>query len=101
MSLNIDFNNIRSLGSQNEGFEELVCSWRAECMSQPASASCAMDGLTADLSLMEIPKGQMRFSLQAADRDLNYLIICLGTSMVQGVQVIIKKFFLKRMRKKR
>lgn len=25
MSLNIDFNNIRSLGSQNEGFEELVC----------------------------------------------------------------------------
>lgn len=30
---------------------------------------CAMDGLTADLSLMEIPKGQMRFSLQAADRE--------------------------------
>lgn len=69
MSLNIDFNNMRSLGPQNEGFEELVCSWRAECMSQPASASCAMDGLTADLSLMEIPKGQMRFSLQAADRE--------------------------------
>ena len=71
MSLNIDFNNIRSLGSQNEGFEELVC--------QLASALCAMDGLTVEPSLMEVAKGQMRLSLQTADRESELLFKCLET----------------------
>lgn len=76
-------------------------SWRVECMSQPASALCAMDGLTADLSLMEIPKGQMRFSLQAADRESELFDYMFGNFYGSGSTVIIKKFFLKRMRKKR
>lgn len=54
-------------------------SWRAECMSQPASALCAMDGLTVEPSLMEVAKGQMRLSLQTADRESELLFKCLET----------------------
>ena len=43
MSLNIDFNNIRSLGSQNEGFEELVCQL-ARRMHVPASKRFVRNG---------------------------------------------------------
>lgn len=54
-------------------------SWRAEYMSQPASALCAMDGLTVEPSLMEVAKGQMRLSLQTADRESELLFKCLET----------------------
>jgi len=58
MSLNIDFNNIRPLGSLNEGFEELVCQL-AHRMTVPAGKHFVRNGRPdggADLALPSLNK---------------------------------------------